>query len=448
MRIGFFGAANGVTGSCFLVETTAGNLLIDCGLFQENKMCSPANEAPFGFEPSSIQAICVTHAHADHHGRLPRLFSQGAHAPIYSTAPTRDLSELILEDSYGIMLEEVERCHLEPMYAEEDVETVMAQWRTVPYRDAVEVLPGVRVTFFNSGHILGSAFVLVEAEGKRIVFSGDVGNDDVPILPSTDALPRKLDLVVCESTYGNRLHSPTKDRLAKLKAFVTRVIHRGGVLMIPAFSVERTQELLFDLNLLAERDGIALDRVYLDSPLGIGATHLYEKYREELDLKFPKGFVDDDFFQFRGLRITETVPESKAINDAPAPKIIIAGAGMMNAGRIQHHLLRYLDDAKNGLLIIGYQAEGTLGREIQDGKSPVNIREYAVDVRCEVENIDSYSAHADYDKLTRWLKEAAPKRVVLTHGDADAKRAFGEHLKRQGVGQPDVPAQGDWITIP
>ncbi|MEK7529986.1 MAG: MBL fold metallo-hydrolase [Patescibacteria group bacterium] len=447
MRIGFFGAANGVTGSCSLVETSAGNLLVDCGLFQENRLCSRANYEAFGFDPHSIGAVCITHAHVDHHGRLPRLFSQGAHAPIYSTAPTRDLSELILEDAYGIMLEEVERCHLEPMYAEEDVENVMRQWHSVPYRDAVEVLPGVRVTFFNSGHILGSAFVLIEADGKRVVMSGDVGNDDVPILPPTDALPRKLDLVVCESTYGDRLHSPTKDRLAKLKTFVTRVVGRGGVLMIPAFSVERTQELLFDLNLLVERDGVTLDRVYLDSPLGIGATHLYEKYREELDLKFPKGFVDDNFFQFRGLNITETVSESKAINNAPSPKVIIAGAGMMNAGRIQHHLLRSLDNPKNGLLIIGYLAEGTLGREIQDGKSPVHIMDYAVDVRCEIEKIDSYSAHADYDKLTRWLKDASPKRVALTHGDAEAKRAFSAHLERQGVGRPDVPAQGEWITI-
>ena len=315
------------------------------------------------------------------------------------------------------------------------------------YRDAVEVLDGVRITLFNSGHILGSAFVLVEAEGQRVVFSGDVGNDDVPILPATDALPMKLDVVVCESTYGNRLHSPTKDRLQKLKAFVSRVVSRKGVLMIPAFSVERTQELLFDLNLLVERDGLELDRVYLDSPLGIGATHLYEKYREELDLKFPPGFSDDDFFQFRGLEITETVQESKRINDAPTPKVIIAGAGMMDAGRIQHHLVRYLDDANNGLLIIGYQAEGTLGRQIQDGESPVYIMDYSVDVRCEIEKIDSYSAHADFDKLTRWLKEGRPKKVVLTHGDTGAKTAFQEHLERQGLARPETPSQGDWITI-
>lgn len=447
MKIGFFGAAREVTGSCFLVEVLGRKLLIDCGFFQGIEACSRKNYEDFGFEPSEVDAICITHAHLDHHGRLPRLFEKGADAPIYSTAPTRDIAELILEDAYNIMNYNSEKCELEPLYSEKSVERVMKNWKTMAYRDKQEVLPGVFVTFFNSGHILGASFIMVEADGHRVVFSGDVGNADIPILPDTDPLPANLDLIVCESTYGDRLHTPTKGRLKVLREVVEKTMERGGVLMIPAFSVERTQELLFDLNTLVEGDGVKVGPVFLDSPLGIGATELYEKYREELELTFPDHFTDDDFFQFPGLEITETVSQSKRINGVPAPKIIVAGSGMMNAGRIQHHLLRYLDDAKNTLLIIGYQGDGTLGRKIQDGAKAVDIYDYNVAVRAEVLKMDSYSAHADYDKLTGWIKEGGVSRVVLVHGDMEAQEAFSKHLKRQGVESVEAPEHGSWITL-
>ncbi len=447
MRIGFFGAAREVTGSCILFETSSGNFLVDCGMIQGGKACSTRNYGDFGFDPSSIKAVCVTHAHLDHHGRLPRFFNQGGDPTIYSTAPTQDLAALMLEDAFSIMSYETQKCSQEPLYAEKDLERVERAWKSVSYHDRVEVLDDVFVTFYNSGHVLGAAFVLIEAEGKRVVVSGDVGNDDVPILPPTEALPEKLDLVLCESTYGDRLHSPTKDRLGKLRDVVVRTVGRGGVLMIPAFSIERTQELLFDLNTLVEHEHIKVGPVFLDSPLGIGATHLYEKYREELDLKFPDNFSDDDFFQFPELEITETVQASKRINQVHGSKVIVAGSGMMNAGRIKHHLMRYLDNPKNGLLIIGYQAEGTLGRQIQDGESPVHIFDYSIDVKAEISKIDSYSAHADYDKLTRWLKNGNAKNVVLVHGDPEAQDIFKGHLSRQGIAKIDTPAFGEWLTV-
>jgi metallo-beta-lactamase family protein len=447
MRIGFFGAAREVTGSCILFETESGNFLVDCGMIQGGQACSTRNYEPFGFDVSSVKAVCVTHAHLDHHGRLPRFFNNGGSPAVYSTAPTRDLAELMLEDAYTIMTYETQKCSAEPLYAEKDLENVERAWKSVKYHERIEILDDVFVTWYNSGHVLGAAFVLIEAEGKRVVVSGDVGNDDVPILPPTEALPEKLDLILCESTYGDRLHSPTKDRLGKLRDVITRTIGRGGVLMIPAFSIERTQELLFDLNTLVEHEHIKVGPVFLDSPLGIGATHLYEKYKEELDLKFPENFSDDDFFQFPELEITETVQSSKRINDVRGSKVIIAGSGMMNAGRIKHHLLRYLDDERNGLLIIGYQAVGTLGRQIQDGESPVQIFDYSVDVRAEVSKIDSYSAHADYDKLTGWLKNGNAKHVVLVHGDQEAQDVFKEHLKRQGIEDVATPAFGDWIEV-
>lgn len=447
MKIGVFGAGNQVTGSCYLVETKDAKVLVDCGYYQGLQACSMRNYDEFGFDPSSVDAICITHAHLDHHGRLPRLFRQGADCSVYSTAPTRDLAELVLEDAYNIMLEETERCSQEPLHSEADVERVLAAWETFGYRDARQVAPGVTITFFNSGHILGSAFILLEADGKRVVFSGDVGNDNVPILPATDALPQRLDMLLCEATYGDRLHSPTKDRLGKLRTIVEETTGDGGVLMIPAFSIERTQELLFDLNQLVDREHVRTGPVFLDSPLGIGATYLYERYREELQLTFPEGWQDDDFFQFKGLEITERVDQSKRINSVKAPKVIIAGSGMMNAGRIHHHLLRNLNDPKSTVLIIGYQAEGALGRSIQDGAKAVEIQGYDVDVRARVETIDSYSAHADYDKLTRWIKDSGVQRVRLTHGDDDAKATFKKHLKFQGVGDVEVPKEGDWITV-
>ncbi|MBI2476787.1 MBL fold metallo-hydrolase, partial [Candidatus Uhrbacteria bacterium] len=332
-------------------------------------------------------------------------------------------------------------------YDERDVERVERSWKHVSYRDRTEILPHVFVTWMQAGHILGSSFLFVEADGARVVMSGDVGHDTMPLLPGTEALPSNLDLIVCESTYGNRLHIQDNNRLDELRVFIERVATRGGTLMIPAFSVERTQELLFDLNTLAEREHVNLGSVFLDSPLGIGATDVYAAYRDNPAFVRPQTFHDDDYFQFPELVVTRSVPDSKHINDAKAPKIIVAGAGMMDSGRIKHHLLRYLSDARNGLLIVGYQAEGTLGRQIQKGVSPVTIFDYAVDVRAEIVTTDRYSAHADYDKLTHWIKSAGVAHVVLVHGDTEAQDAFAAHLTRQGIAHVDIPTFGEWLTV-
>ncbi len=447
MDIGFFGATKGVTGSCFLVAVGESRILVDCGFFQGQGYCSDKNYQEFGFNPETIDAVVITHTHQDHIGRLPLLFNRKGKPTIYSTKPTRDLSQLILDDGYNIMVEESEKCGRDPLYRERDVEAVFSSWKGVSYREPVEVAPGITVTWHDAGHVLGSSFVVVEGDGKKVAFSGDIGSEGVPILHDTEALPRDLDMFMCESTYGDRLHDPPTDRLNKLRDAVIENHKKRGVLMIPAFSIERMQEVLFEMNIIVDSEGIDPGQVYLDSPLAISATRVYASYQEELELDIPQGFVDNDFFHFKGLHVTETVGESKGINNASQPKVILAGAGMMNAGRITHHLVRYLDDPNNTLLVIGYQAVGTLGRKIIEGQSPVKIFDYSVDVKAKIIKIDSYSGHADYDKLTRWVKDSTAKRVQLIHGDEEAMIAFQKHLLHQGVEEVSIPSEGDWITV-
>lgn len=450
MEIGYFGAAKQVPGSCFLVKTGDKQILVDCGYYQGGRMCDTRNYDDFGFNPHEVDALLVTHAHLDHIGRIPRLFNLGGRPRIYSTGPTKELARINLNDAHHIMLIQSEECELETLYTESDLETAFSQWDDVAYRSSFEVVPGVTATFYDTGHILGSSFVVLELEGKKIAFSGDVGSTITPLLHDTEALPKDLDLLVCEATYGDRLHPSRGDRKEQLRAQIDENFKKNGVLMIPAFSIERTQEILFEMNELIEHDGIDPGDVYLDSPLAITAIRVFQKYsfdKETMDFDVPDGFEDNNFFAFKDLHVTDTVDASKRINNSPNPKVIIAGSGMMNAGRIQHHLMRYLDDPNNTLLITGYQAENTLGRKIQEGESPVKIYDYMVDVRAKVLKIESYSGHADYNKLTRWVSEAQPKTVHLVHGDVEAQESFASHLQSKGVKDIAMPEHGEWFTI-
>ncbi len=450
MRIGFFGAAREVPGSCFLVETSAGNLLVDCGYFHGRETCSERNYAAFGFDTTSIQVVLVTHAHIDHTGRLPRLFQQGGRPRIFSTEPTKELAELTLEDVLTIQTEEAERCGLDPLYEEEDLDRCMKAWDTVAYRRMFEVLPGVLVTFHDTGHILGSSFVVVEADGKRVAFSGDVGGDQTLLLHDTEALPSDVDLLVCESTYGDRLHPKVLERKQQLRAHLERNFAQSGVLMVPAFSIERTQEILFEINELVEQEGVHCGPVFLDSPLSVAAIGVFRRHSndaEVMDLAFAKKWGDDNLFSFKGLQVALGVDDSKKINDVPVPKVIIAGSGMMDSGRIQHHLIRYLDSPNNTLLITGYQADGTTGRRIQDGAMSIELLGYSVPVRAHVEKIESYSGHADYNKLGNWIRHALPKKVALVHGSAEAQDAFAKYLEHLMSVEVSAPEFGGWVEV-
>ena len=322
------------------------------------------------------------------------------------------------------------------------MDAVLANVRTVAYHQAIEFAPGVTVMFHDAGHILGSAYISVEAEGKRVVFSGDIGNDDVPILPETEAISR-ADAVVCESTYGNRLHESMEERSKKLRAVVEHTVANRGVLLIPSFSIERTQELLYEIHLLLEQFKTNVP-IYLDSPMAIRATQVYRHFDQFLQFDAPIfGEKDHDFFSFSNLRETLSVDESKVINDVKRPKIIIAGSGMMTGGRILHHLSRYVNQKFATVLIIGFQAASTLGRRIFNKEPYVTIFGQRFDVRAAVKAIGAFSAHGDQAKLTRWLhpeEGPAPKKVLLVHGDAEAKTAFAEHLR--------ASLAGSEITIP
>jgi len=439
MKLSFHGAAREVTGSCFLLEAQDGQgetrrLLFDCGLYQGERMCGSKNLEEFGFDPKTIDAVYITHPHADHTGRLPKLIDQGYTGPITMTHPCKALTKVVLEDAFHIMTENAEKCDDPVLYEQEDLEHVFSRCVGVNYHEEVLAAPGVTVMFHDAGHVLGSAFISVEAEGKRIIFSGDIGNDDVPILPDTETIS-KADVVVCESTYGNRTHEGRPERSKKLREAIERTVKEKSVLMIPAFSIERTQELLYELDQILLNEMKTNIPIFLDSPMAIRATELYRHFKHYLRFDAPiLGEADRDFFTFPNLRETLSQQESKEINSAPSPKIIIAGSGMMSGGRIMHHLIRYLGDPKNELLIIGYQAKGTLGRQIYEGAKSVHIFKERVKVRADVTAIGAFSAHGDKNKLTRWLHPddgKMPEKIFLVHGDEDAKETFATHLRHE-----------------
>jgi len=446
MRIAFHGADEEVTGSCALLVANDADgrerrILIDCGMYQGERLCDEKNARVFGFDPKSLDAVFVTHAHADHVGRLPKLIKDGYAGPITMTVPTKPLMRIVLEDAYHIMSENAEKCGDMVLYEREDLDALEERATVVGYHEQVSVAPGITAMFHDAGHILGSAFISIEAEGKRVVFSGDIGNDLVPILPDTEPLSR-ADAVVCESTYGNRIHEPPAERASKLRDAVEKTIDAGGVLLVPSFSIERTQELLYELDLMLPSLKAEIP-IFLDSPMAIRATEIYRHFQNYLRFDAPiLAEPDRDFFSFPSLRETLSVEDSKAINETKAPKIIVAGSGMMSGGRIMHHLLRYLPDPKSLLLIIGFQAIGTLGRRIYDGAKSVRIFGQDVEVNAGVAAIGAFSAHADKDKLTRWLTPedgVSPKKIYLVHGDPDAKELFAAHLRGQFATEVIVP---------
>lgn len=438
MRLSFHGAAGEVTGSATLLEFDDTKILVDCGVFQGGDFVEERNSEPFSFNPASLSGVIVTHAHLDHIGRLPLLIKGGYRGLIFATPPTVDLIKLVLEDAHNVMEYNHKKLGSPILYTLEDVAETIARLKRVDYYE--ETIFGgankISFKFYDAGHVFGSAFVEVLADHKKIVFSGDVGNVKVPILRDTDALPEDIDLLVCESTYGNRTHETKFDRKAIIKKVITEAAERGGTILIPAFSVERTQEILYDLNELIDFDKSLPSSlpIFLDSPLAINATEVFNhhtKYFDEEALKFL--FTGDDLFRFKGLTVCYSSDESKKINHVPGQKIIIAGAGMMNGGRILHHALRYLSDPKTTLFFTGFQAANTLGRRILDGQSSVRIFHENVSVRSSVVYHDVMSAHADRIRLFDWIKNrgAAPKAVCLNHGDPEQAAPLASKLSAE-----------------
>lgn len=451
-----------MTGSNYLLEFSpdarsgrATKLLVDCGLFQGSKIGEDKNYEPFYCDPKSIDALIVTHAHLDHVGRIPKLIKEGFKGKIYSTPPTRDLAELMLVDSLGVLEKESRRHNKKLIYHEEDVKKAMNQWDGVDYHKEFNV-GDFKIKLREAGHILGSAMVEIiftrSSAGsgqEKIIFTGDLGNHLTPLLKDPEAVS-DADYLIIESTYGDREHEREKEAALKLERVIENTIKKGGVLMIPAFSLERTQKLLFEINNLVENGRIPRVPIFLDSPLSIKATKVYKNYQNYFNEEARDIIrLGDDLFNFPGLKMTLTTEESRAINEAPAPKIIIAGSGMSNGGRIIHHEHRYLSDPKNTLLLVSFQAAGSLGRQLKEGAKIVNILGDIINVRAKVENIEGFSCHPDMNELYDFVKHTADniKKVFVVQGEPKSSLFFTQRLRDYMGINATAPKLGDSFEI-
>lgn len=431
MKLTFYGGARSVTGANYLLETKKAKILVDCGLLQGSNFLERKNYKPFPYDPKKIDAVFVTHAHIDHTGRIPKLFKEGFSGSVFSTPPTKDFAEFLLLDSEHLLSQEAARHHRKPIYITEDVRRAVVNWEGIAYGEKMRVKDAV-ITFMNAAHILGSSCIVVEAEGKRVVFSGDLGNYPAPLIGNVDFLD-EADYCIIESVYGDRLHNVSVTKSGIIEDLIEEVAKNRGTLMIPSFAMERTQKLLYEINELVENERIPRVPIFVDSPLAIKLTGVYQKYENYFSDKAAKKLIQsgDKLFNFQGLKTTLTTEESKMINGVAPPKVIIAGSGMSNGGRILHHERRHLSDPRSAILFVGYQATGSLGRRIIDGAKEVVIFGESVPVRCHVAIASGYSAHADQQQLLDWLipMHQKLKKVFVVQGEETASRALAQRIK-------------------
>ncbi len=456
IQLSFHGADRTVTGSCHHVQIGKRQILVDCGLYQGSRALREESGAPFGFRPSEVDTVLLTHAHLDHCGRLPLLVRRGFRGQVITTAPTRDLARLVLLDAADLQEEEAERARrkgdrgADPLYTALDAIDAMDTFRaTARFGEAMDLGDGIRATFLDAGHILGSACVLLEHGGRRVLFSGDLGNRDRPVLPPpTD--PPAAHVVLMETTYGDRCHRPFTDSVEELYDVIRRTTARGGKVLIPSFALERAQEILYFLR-EGYRTGTLHPKVpvVLDSPMAISATEIYRRHPSYFAPRVREVFeAGEDPFDFPELSFSHSANTSMLADMREHAAILIAGSGMCTGGRIVHHLRRHLDDPRHAVVFVGFAAEGTLARDIIDGATTVKIYGDVVPVRASVHTIGGFSAHADRRELERWLSHAGePERVVLVHGEPDrGMNAMAERLRGRGY-VVDCPELGDAITV-
>ena len=463
MQIEFAGAAREVTGSCHILRLGGRTVLLDCGMFQGRRSETRERNARLPCPVDEIDAIVLSHAHIDHAGRLPFLTRHGYRGPIYCTAATRDLSAVMLADSAHIQEKDAEflarrnKEVIEPLYSMRDATTAVERMIGMPYDEPFEVVPGVRATFTDAGHILGSASVALECtEGEtttRLVFSGDVGRNGLPIIRDPKP-PLGADVVILESTYGNRDHASVEGAREQLARVIIETAARGGKVLVPAFSVGRTQELVYDLHLLARAGAIPAIPIYVDSPLAIDATTVFAMHPEIFDQTEDLVQKVRELFTFTQVHYTRDASESKALNAQHGPMVIIAASGMAEAGRILHHLAHNAGDPRSTILIVGFQAEHTLGRRIVERAPMIRVFGDEIPLRARVEVLNGYSAHGDRTELQRWLDavrrgnadNAAPA-VYLVHGEPEAQDAFGAQLREAGYPAVSAPMPHSVVTL-
>lgn len=455
MKLTFYGGCSEATGANYILESGGTKIMVDCGLHQGGHYAEKENFEKFPYDPSEVEAVFTTHAHLDHIGRLPSLVKQGFKGTIYSTDATQDFAELMLDDSEHILGEEARREGKPPLYTKEDIAVVLRHWHGLHYHQKVTIGP-FTIELYDAGHILGSAIVHIEAEGKTIVFSGDLGNSPAPIIKPTETIPG-ADYCLVESTYGDRIHEDVSQRMEMLHSAIVDTVHAGGTLMIPTFAMERTQDLLYHLHQMFDKGELPRVPVYIDSPLAIRLTKVYKKHENY----FKKAIQDDvartgdDILNFPGLHLTLRTEESKEINGVPPPKVIAAGSGMSNGGRILHHEQHYLPDPKSTIIFVGYQAHGTLGREILEGATEVKIYGETVPVRARKVNIPGYSAHADQPHLLEWVgamakpPEGKPKlkKAFVVQGEGPSSETLAGKIKEQFGVEAEVPKRGETVEL-